>query len=42
VEEDKLQRVLQAARLAPTAANRQRLQLIVVHTEGREEELRRI
>jgi nitroreductase len=42
VEEDKLQQVLQAARLAPTAANRQPLQLIVIHTAGREEELRRI
>jgi nitroreductase len=42
VEEDKLQQVLEAARWAPTAGNRQRFQLIVVHTEGREEELRRI
>ena len=42
VEEDKLQQVLEAARLAPTAANRQRFQLIVIHTKGREEELRRI
>ena len=42
VEEDKLQQVLEAARLAPTAGNRQRFRLIVVHTEGREEELRRI
>jgi nitroreductase len=42
VEEDKLQQVLEAARRAPTAANRQRFQLIVIHTEGREEELRRI
>ena len=42
VEEDKLQQVLEAARLAPTAANRQRFQLIVVRTEGREEELRRV
>ena len=42
VEEDKLQRVLEAARLAPTASNRQRFQLIVIRTEGREEELRRI
>jgi nitroreductase len=42
VEEDKLQQVLQAARLAPTAANRQPFQLIVIHTAGREEELKRI
>jgi nitroreductase len=42
VEDEKLQRVLQAARLAPTAANRQPFQLIVVHTAGREAELKRI
>jgi nitroreductase len=42
VEEDKLQQVLEAARMAPTAGNRQRFQLIVVHTEGREEELGRM
>jgi nitroreductase len=42
VEEDKLQQVLDAARLAPTAANRQPFQLVVIHTEGREEELGRV
>lgn len=42
VEDDKLQQVLEAARLAPTAANRQPFQLIVIHTEGRKEELNRI
>jgi nitroreductase len=42
VEDDKLQEVLEAARLAPTAANRQAIQFIVVHTEGREAELGRI
>ena len=42
VEGGKLQAVLEAARLAPTAANRQPFQLIVIHTEGREEELKRI
>lgn len=42
VEEDKLQQVLEAARLAPTAANRQSWQLIVIHTAGREAELKRI
>ncbi len=38
----KLERILEAARLAPTAANRQPVRVIVIHTEGREEELRRI
>ncbi len=42
VPEVQLQRVLEAARWAPTAANRQPFQLIVVHTQGREAELRRI
>ena len=42
VEEEKLNQVLEAARLAPTAANRQPFCLIVVATAGREEELRRI
>lgn len=42
VEDEKLQQVLEAARLAPTAANRQAFQLIVVHTAGREAELKRI
>jgi nitroreductase len=42
VSEDQLQRVLEAARAAPTAANRQRFTLIVIHTNGREKELRRI
>jgi nitroreductase len=42
VEDDKLKQVLEAARLAPTGANRQSFQLIVVHTAGREEELRAI
>ncbi|MFC2019329.1 nitroreductase family protein [Chloroflexota bacterium] len=42
VEDSKLQKVLEAARLAPTAANRQPFQLMVIHTKGREEELRRI
>ena len=41
-EEEKLQRVLETARLAPTAANRQSFQLLVVHTGGREEELQKI
>jgi nitroreductase len=42
VEDDKLQMVLDAARLAPTAANRQPFQLIVIHTAGREADLRRM
>jgi nitroreductase len=42
VEDDKLQRVLEAARLAPTARNIQPFQFIVIYTSGREEELRRI
>ena len=42
VEEEKLEQVLEAARLAPTAANRQPFQLIVIPTAGREAELRRI
>jgi nitroreductase len=42
VEEEKLQQVLDAARLAPTATNRQPFQFIVIHTHGREAELRRI
>ncbi|HEY67152.1 MAG: nitroreductase [Chloroflexi bacterium] len=42
VEDEKLQQVLEAARLAPTAANRQPFQIIVIHTVGREAELKRI
>jgi nitroreductase len=42
VEDEKLRQVLEAARLAPTAANRQPFLLIVIHTAGREAELRRI
>ncbi len=42
VEEDKLARILEAARLAPTAANRQAFRIIVVPTKGREADLRRV
>lgn len=42
VTEEVLLQVLEAAQLAPTAANRQALQLVVVHTAGREAELKRI
>ncbi len=39
IEEEKLNVILEAARMAPTASNRQPFQIIVVHTKGREEEL---
>ena len=42
VADDKLQQVLNAARLAPTAANRQPFQLVVIHTAGRQSELKRV
>lgn len=42
VAEDMLEAVLEAARLAPTAANRQAFHLVVVPTAGREEALGRI
>lgn len=42
VEEDKLKTILEAARFAPTAVNYQPFQIIVIKTEGREEELKRI
>jgi nitroreductase len=42
VEDEKLQAVLEAARLAPTASNRQPFQLIVMHTAGREKEIGKI
>ena len=42
VEDEKLQAVLEAARLAPTAANRQPFQLIVMHTAGRAQEIGKI
>jgi len=42
VEDDKLQKVLEAARLAPTACNLQPFQLIVIHTKRRERELQKI
>ncbi len=34
IEDEKLAQVLEAARLAPTAANRQPFQLVVIHTKG--------
>jgi len=42
VEDEKLHRVLEAACLAPTASNLQPFQIVVVHTQGRENELRQI
>jgi nitroreductase len=42
VEDEKLQQILEAGRVAPTAANRQPFQFIVIHTKGREDELKRI
>jgi len=42
VAEDQLEQVLEAARLAPTADNRQPFRLVVLRTPGREKELRRV
>ncbi len=42
VDDETLARVLEAARQAPTAANRQPFRLLVLHTQGREEEIGRI
>ncbi len=42
VEQEKLDQILETVRMAPSAANRQPFKLIVVPTEGRQEELRRI
>lgn len=42
VEKEKLERVLEAVRLAPTAANRQPFRVLLLSTEGRKEELRRV
>ncbi len=42
VEDAKLKQILEAGRLAPTGANLQQFQLVVVHTAGRQEELKPI
>lgn len=42
VEKEKLDKILEIATLAPTAADKQPFQLIVIHTKGREDELKRI
>lgn len=42
VDDETLAKVLEAARRAPTAANKQAFRVVVVHTRGREEELARV
>ncbi len=42
IDDEKVVKVLEAARLAPTAANRQPVRVIVVKTEGRKDELKRV
>ncbi|MDI6723828.1 MAG: nitroreductase family protein [Methanobacterium sp.] len=42
VEDEKLNTILEAARLAPTAVNYQPFQIIVIKTQGKKEELRSI
>ena len=42
VSDEALQQVLEAARQAPTACNKQPFRIVVIHTTGREEELRRL
>ncbi len=42
VPEQALSRVIEAARLAPTAVNRQPFRILVIHTEGKQKLLRRI
>jgi nitroreductase len=42
VEDEQLARVLNCAQLAPTAANRQAIRIVVVKTEGRQDTLKRI
>ena len=42
VGEDKIEQIMEAARLAPTAANRQPFKVIVTYSEKRENELGRI
>jgi nitroreductase len=42
VEQAKIDQILEAVRLAPTAANRQPFRLILIHSRGREAELSRI
>lgn len=42
VEEEKLDKILESARMAPTAANRQPFRIIIIHTAGKEEALSNI
>lgn len=42
VEDEKLHKILEAGRMAPTAANLQPFQIIAIHTAGRQEELKQI
>jgi nitroreductase len=42
VSDETLRQVLEAARQAPTAANKQPFRIIVIHTKGREEALSRV
>jgi nitroreductase len=42
VEKEKLEKILEAGRLAPTAANMQPFQFIVIETKGHEAELKRV
>ncbi|MBK5108062.1 MAG: nitroreductase family protein, partial [Anaerolineales bacterium] len=42
VDPELLNKVLAAAQFAPTAANRQPFKLIVIHTQGKKDELQRI
>lgn len=42
VEKEKLEKILEAARLAPTAVNYQPFRLIVIQTKDREDELKQI
>jgi len=42
VPDQVLAKVLEAGRLAPTAANRQAFRILAIHTAGREQELKRI
>ena len=42
VPEEILNKILEAARLAPTACNRQAFKVVIIHTEGKAAELKRI
>ncbi len=42
VEEEKLNQILECMRLAPTANNRQPFRIILIHTAGKEEALKKI